>query len=244
MLKKIRKIRRGKKGAPRQMYFTADTQKSIEKILVESDIDKKKQIYQKEVQPAFEKLAENLILVYGFSSPYESFNELQNDCISFMFETIHKWDPSRGTKAFSYFNVVAKNWLIVRCRKHKKLQTRNISISEPSDLTLRQKDILESHSTVRPPDEIMISAMQREEIMKALDEISNYTTSETEKLCLHAIRTVFENIDELDFLNKRAILVYIREISGLPPKRLSVAMSSIRRYYRKIVGPDKKINLF
>lgn len=243
-MKKRKKIRRGKKGAPRQMYFTKDTQASLEEILVETDELKKKEIYQKDVQPAFSKLAENLILVYGFSSPYESFSELQNDCISFMFETIHKWDPTRGTKAFSYFNVVAKNWLIVRCRKHKKMQIRNVSISNPSEMTHRQKVVLESHSTIPPPDEVMILALQRQEIMNVMEDIKGVITSETEKVCLSAIKTVFENIDDLDFLNKRAVLVYIREISGLPPKRLSVAMSSIRRHYRKIVGPDKKFSLF
>ena len=41
-------------------------------------------------------------------------------------------------------------------------------------------------------------------------------------LCAQAIRTVFVNIDNLDFLNKRAIYVYVREISGLTSKQLSV----------------------
>ena len=53
--------------------------------------------------------------------------------------------------------------------------------------------------------------------------------------CIDAIIKVFEMIDQLDFLNKRAIFVYLREISGLNPKQLSVSMSNIRRYYRDIV---------
>ena len=57
-------------------------------------------------------------------------------------------------------------------------------------------------------------------------------------------RKKFKNIDELDFLNKRAILVYVRDISGLSPKQLSVAMSSIRKHYRRLVGPDLKYDLF
>ena len=57
--------------------------------------------------------------------------------------------------------------------------------------------------------------------------------------------TVFETIDQLDFLNKRAIFVYVRDISGLSPKQLSVAMSIIRKHYRALVkGPDRKFDLF
>ena len=51
-------------------------------------------------------------------------------------------------------------------------------------------------------------------------------------------------IDELDFLNKRAVFVYMREISGLTPKQLSVAMSNIRKYYRDITHNNTEFFLF
>ena len=50
-------------------------------------------------------------------------------------------------------------------------------------------------------------------------------------------------LENLDFLNKRAIYVYIREISGLNSKQLSVAMSRIRKHYKAIVHDEKIIDL-
>ena len=47
-----------------------------------------------------------------------------------------------------------------------------------------------------------------------------------------------------DFLNKRAIYVYVREISGLTPKKLSVSMSSIRKHYRDIVHDKRIVDIF
>ena len=45
----------------------------------------------------------------------------------------------------------------------------------------------------------------------------------------------------LDFLNKRAVFIYVRDISGLNPKQLSVAMSSIRKHYKEIVKERKEL---
>ena len=60
---------------------------------------------------------------------------------------------------------------------------------------------------------------------------------------MQAIRTVFQNIDNLDFLNKRAIYVYVREISGLTSKQLSVAMSKIRKHYKDVVHDSRIVDL-
>ena len=51
-------------------------------------------------------------------------------------------------------------------------------------------------------------------------------------------------IGDLDFLNKRAIFVYLREISGLNPKQLSVAMSGIRKHYKELCKNNDQYRLF
>ena len=55
---------------------------------------------------------------------------------------------------------------------------------------------------------------------------------------MDAIITLFEKIDELDLLNKRAVFVYMRDLSNLNPKQLSIAMSSIRKHYRALAKND------
>ena len=75
-------------------------------------------------------------------------------------------------------------------------------------------------------------------------ELKTRLRSPLEIRCIDAIITVYEKIDDLDFLNKRAIFVYVRELSGLSPKQLSVCMSNIRKHYREIVGVDKQFDIF
>ena len=91
----------------------------------------------------------------------------------------------------------------------------------------------------------MISQEFRGEIMKTLEHIRNKVKSsgksKNDIACVEAIVTVFEQVDQLDFLNKRAIFVYVRNISGLNSKQLSASMSSIRKLYREYKQTNKDL---
>lgn len=243
MTTKKRKIIRRKPGQKRNMYFTKDTQAAIEEYQNEPDKALREKIYKEKIAKAFEQLSESLIYVYGFKSPYETVASMKGDCVAFLYETIHKWDPARGTKAFSYFNVVAKNWLIIRCRNAKKNYHRHVSMSDMTALNVSDRNAIANYQVVPAPDEIMEKAAFRDEMFKIIDELSTRVKKQNEVVCVKAIRTVFENVDNLDFLNKRAIYVYIREISGLNSKQLSVAMSRIRKHYKQIVSDEKLMDL-
>ena len=240
---KKKKIIRRKPGQKRNMYFTKDTQAAIMEYQNEDDRSKRAIIYKEKIAPAFEQLAESLIYVYGFNSPYETVLSMKTDCVAFLYETIHKWDPERGTKAFSYFNVVAKNWLIIRCRNAKKNYHRHVSMSEMAHLSSADKHTIANYQVVPGPDEIMEKKNLKNEMFRVIDELETRVKKPNEILCVEAIRTVFDNVENLDFLNKRAIYVYIREISGLNSKQLSVAMSRIRKHYKTIVHDEKIIDL-
>ena len=80
----------------------------------------------------------------------------------------------------------------------------------------------------------MISEEKRAEIMKILALIKLKVEKKNDVSCIDAIIQIFEMIDQLDFLNKRAIFVYVREISGLNSKQLSSSMSTIRKHYKEI----------
>ena len=46
-------------------------------------------------------------------------------------------------------------------------------------------------------------------------EIRKKLNSDNELACMDAIITLFEKVDELDLLNKRAVFVYMRDLSNL-----------------------------
>lgn len=53
---------------------------------------------------------------------------------------------------------------------------------------------------------------------------------------MDAIFYLFEQREDIELLNKRAVFVYMRDMSSLSPKQLSAAMSVIRRRYRELIN--------
>jgi hypothetical protein len=244
-IKKRKRIRRAKGSAPRKLYFDENTQQAIVDFQSEEDSSEREKIYEIRILPSFSKLVENIILIYGFAKGSESFDVLKNDCITFLYETLYKFDNSKGTKAFSYFNVVAKNWLVLNSRRTRRITHNHLSLANQDRFSARDKDLIANYQIARAPDELMISQEFRGEIMKTLEYIRNKVKSsgksKNDIACAEAIVTVFEQVDQLDFLNKRAIFVYVRNISGLNSKQLSASMSSIRKIYREYKQTNKDL---
>ena len=113
----------------KRLYFGPETDSAIFEYQKTDCLNKKKDLYHNIIQPSFAKLAENLIFIHGFAKNHHSYENLKSDCVSFLFETLEKFDTSRGTKAFSYFNIVAKHWLIIQSKKKVKNLTRHVSMS-------------------------------------------------------------------------------------------------------------------
>lgn len=216
-----------------KLYFNAGTQVAIVKYQEENLRKQKEKLYVSEIMPAFEKLVENLINIHKFSGMHDTYSELKNDCVNFLFETIHKFDASRGTNAFSYFNVVAKNWLILKTTQKTQRSKKSVSLDDPGSMTVQETNLIEERNTLSPQDFFMNSSSSVENIIIMLYEVRSKVKTENELTCINAIITIFDNIDEIDLLNKSAVLLYMRELSGLSPKQLTTAMQSIKRHYKK-----------
>lgn len=230
------KKEKGSKGKvdPLKLYFNSDTQRAIVEFQSSSDRKERDKLYVHEIMPAFEKLVENLINIHKFAGLYDSYDDLKNDCVNFLFETICKFDASRGTNAFSYFNVVAKNWLIIKTKQKTQKTKKSISLDDPSILSNHERSIVEEHCTLPPQDIFLEGLRSTEAITSILYEIREKVRTENELMCINSIITIFENIDEIDLLNKNAILLYMRELSGLSPKQLTTTMQIVKKHYKKI----------
>lgn len=234
---KKKRARRQQGDSPERsdkMYFNSNTQAAIVEFQQSSDRKKREELYLSEILPAFKKLTENLINIHKFMGLHDSYDDLKNDCINFLFETIHKFDASRGTNAFSYFNVVAKNWLIIRTKQKALYSKRNLSMDDTAGMSVSDKNIIEEQNVVHPQDFLLETALNSERTLEMLYEIRNMIRTENELSCINSIITIFENADEIDILSKGAVLLYIRELSGLSPKQLTTALQAIKVHYRNI----------
>jgi hypothetical protein len=230
--KKIKRVVKVKTG--NKLYFNVDTQAAIVQFQNEQSLEKKHQIYREQIFPALEKLVENLINIHKFSGLHDTYENLKCDCISFLYETLNKFDNSRGTNAFSYFNIVAKRWLIIKTKQKSTKIKKIISLDDPEALDQEEQRTVEEYSMVPSQDVVLEKETYVLDIIKLLYDIRNRSTTSNELVCINSIITIFEHIDEIDILTKSAVFLYIRELSGLSSKQLTTALQMIKKSYRQL----------
>ena len=107
-------------------------------------------------------------------------------------------------------------------------------------LSTHERNIIEESNILPSQDLLFDDIRSIESITVMLYDIRNTVRTENELICINSIITIFENIDDIDLLNKNAILLYMRELSGLSPKQLTTTMQIIKKYYRKIKTERQK----
>lgn len=234
------------KKKKKNYYFTQETQDKIVEYQLSQIKRIKNEIYTSYIHGAFSELVHNLVSVYKFKSSSEDINHLKHDCVTFLFETLPKWKPENGTKAFSYFNVVAKNWLTIHSRRLLKNSKRNVPVDcsellstyEKAQLNRLEPDVSKQYIDNIDQENFLPTFVKMTSIIK------HKLKDEKDMRCISAINQVFNNVENLDYLNKRAVFVYLREISGLNSAELSSSLSTIRKHYRKIKSANDEFDFF
>ena len=120
----IKKIVKKKK---RKVYFGQEVQDAIVEYNSSENDNERNHIYGKRIHPAFDKLAENIINTFKFTYFDDPFVDVKHEVVAFMVMNIHKYDHTKGSKAFSYFSVVAKNYLILHNNANYKKYKSHMS---------------------------------------------------------------------------------------------------------------------
>ena len=107
------KRKRGRKRTKKR-YFTEDTELAIGEYLASNNQSERDKIYNERIHYALYKLAENLIHTFKFYyTEVDNIEDLKHEVMCFLIEKLDYFDPTKGSKAFSYFSIVGKNYLIL-----------------------------------------------------------------------------------------------------------------------------------
>ena len=119
---RVIKKKRKKKS---KMYFGTPVQDAVIRYNASSNPAVRNRIYREHIAKAFDKLAENIIHTfkfYYFDVPSE---EVKHEVVSCLLMNMHKYKEGKG-KAFSYFSIVAKNYLILHNNNnYKKMKSQD-----------------------------------------------------------------------------------------------------------------------
>lgn len=208
-------------------YFTKDTDDSIRKFLEEEESSVKEVIFEKEIKPAFDKLIESLIFVYKFHT-LDDVDTLRRDCLANLYEMLPKFDPNRGFKGFSYFNVVAKNWFIQKTKERSKQQrTRSDVFYDLDNYAAKYgRDF-----SIRPYEALVEEKEFWISFHKQMDKWGDRLSKKSEKQVLDAIVFLIKNTDHVPIYNKKAVYLYLRELTGLNTKQVVSSVKKIKGLY-------------
>ena len=229
-----RRIKRKPGTKPVSYYFTMDTQAAIVRYQETDVLQLKESIYVKEILPAFNALVENLINVYGFKVRHDSKEDLKLECLQFLYSAVPKFDSTKGSKAFSYFNVVAKHWLTIKAKQSAKKTQQYISIDDRESISITDMEKIEGYKIIPSYDDILSQQEMKLFLTRLVEELTVRARTNNEKLVVGAIKTIIGNLDDLELLSKRAVLLYIREITNLTSKQLSIVLASLKKHYREL----------
>jgi len=210
-------------------YFTKDTDHSIKEFLESKDESKRHSLFDVSIRPAFEKLIENLIYVYKFFT-LDDVDTLKQDCLANLYEMLPKFDPNKGTKGFSYFNVVAKNWFIQKTRE----RTKKSKVERELYVDIDKDSIKNNPSMTFSPYEDSI--VEREFWVSLYDEMDMWRSKlskKNERKVLEAVIFLIQNSELVAIYNKKAVYLYLREMTGLNDKQVAMNLKKMRDMYSK-----------
>jgi hypothetical protein len=217
-----------KKKSGEKMYFTTDTEKSIIQYNKEQSMDIRNKIYEEQIKRCFDKLVENVFNTFKFTYFDNSPIEIQKETIAHLVANMHKFEEGKG-KAFSYFSIVAKNYLIFHNNNNYKRFNQHVDISDtPSDTTVCLQTTDAYHDDLETSEfmKLMVDYWEK--------NIGKIFTKQRDLNIANAVIELFRNSDRIDSFNKKALYLYIREISSCKTQQITKVINKMKQYQNTI----------
>jgi len=185
----------------------------------------KTKLYVELINPALNEMVDKIVYTYKFTT-LPNIDDLKAECKVFLTTILDKFDPAKGPKAFSYFSVITKNWFIHKVKKNTQRNKREVYYDDmPKDLEQNHMSTDHMYFKVREQREFW------ELFWKNMDAWEKMDLKENERKVLYAIKSIFENTDNIEIFNKKAIYLYIREYTGLNTKQVVSGLNRLRDKY-------------
>jgi hypothetical protein len=211
------------KRKPKQkVYFSQDTENAIVLYNNTENESEKNVIYNKHIHAAFDKLAENIIHTFKFYNFDVSHEDVKQEVISFLIEKINKYSQDKG-KAFSYFSIVAKNYLIAHNNNNYYLKQKKRD---------SERNIVNEYAR----------AKQNEETYDFTEEFIFFLEKNIDKIFIKqkdmeiadAVKDLFKNRENIENYNKKALYILIRERTNVKTQNITAVINTIKKIYLQL----------
>ena len=218
-----------KKKAKRKVYFGKEVQDAIIEYNSSSNDSERNVIYGTIIHAAFDKIPENIINTFKFTYFDYGFNDIKHEVVAFMVINMHKYDHTKGSKAFSYFSVVAKNYLILHNNNnYKKLKTHD------------GMDVLDRYKSSDKFDESDFKTLTNEIVYYFDTNLNSIFKKERDLKIGYAIVDLMKQRDDIENFNKKALYILIREMTDVETAHITSVVNTLKKHYKKLVNKYHK----
>lgn len=210
------------------MYFTQDTENAVVEYNKEENVELRDKLYNERIKYSFEKLVENIFNTFKFTYFDTSPLEIQKETVAHLVANISKYQPDKG-KAFGYFSIIAKHYLIFHNNNNYKRFKQNVDISDtPSETSvcLQVEDAHHKNTEMTEFMKMMIDYWEK--------HVGKIFTKQKDLNIANAVIELFRNSDRIDAFNKKALYLYIREISACKTQQITKVINKMKQYQTNI----------
>jgi len=225
---------RKRRPKTKNQYFTKDTEEAIIEYLNTTDERMRNKIYNERIWYGFHKLTENIIHTFKFYyTEVDTIAELQHEVTAFLLEKLHLYKQDKG-KAYSYFGTIAKRYLILyNNNNYKKLKQRAEvdAIDNDQSITI---DIINNHSDLDKPKDEATEFI--EYLLEYMDlYLFDHFPKDEDARTADAILELFRKRENIELFNKKAIYIYIREMTDQSTPQITKVIKKMRKVYKKLM---------
>ena len=218
--------RMGRKKKRSNKYWTQITECAVSAYnLSEPEPVLRERIYRRFLFPAFMKLAENLINKMKPDYIDSSFQDLQTDLVTYLTERLDKFNPAAG-KAYSYYTRTAFNYLIAENQKgYSKLKND----LEPINVDEERNVMIEIHN-----DEMAetLRYFMDAYVEYCYQNLNYIFTNTTDIHVADSVLHLFENRENIEQFNKKALYIFVRERTGLETNNITRVVKVLKEIYQ------------
>jgi hypothetical protein len=212
-----------------KMYFTQDTEDAIVAYNKSISDREKNQLYKDRIQYPFEKLAENILNTFKFTYFDVPKEDVQCEVVAILIQKIHMFKEGRG-KAFSYFSIVAKNYLILNNNSNYKRFKKTSLLSEMPESWNPENDFYETQrgDEYNEFKDLMLNYWDT--------NLTNVFTKKRDIQIADAILELFRRSQNIENFNKKHLYLLIREMTDCKTHYITKVVNVMKEHQIRMLN--------
>jgi len=213
----------------KKQYFTQDTEDAIIAYNKSTDDDFRNKIYKERIKYPFEKLAENVLNTFKFSYFDVPKSDIQTEVVSILIQKIHMFKEGKG-KAFSYFSIVAKNYLILNNNSNYKRYKKTDLLSKMPETWNPENNFRadQKGDEFNEFKELMLDYWDR--------NLTNVFVKKRDIQIADAILELFRRSQYIENFNKKHLYLLIREMTDCKTHYITKVVNTMKEHQKKMLN--------